>query len=88
MRCTQDIRAVDVPITQWVGLLAEFTIAMVTRLVAIVILSHIFIIPAIFVAVIGAWLANFYLKAQLSVKREMRLASTFLLYVHTERRFQ
>jgi hypothetical protein len=86
MRCTQDIRAVDVPISQWVGVLAEFTIAMMTRLVAIVTLSNIFIIPAIFVAVIGAWLANFYLKAQLSVKREMRLASAFLLYIYAERR--
>lgn len=71
-RCTQDIRAVDGPIAQWTIILTELTITLATKLIVIVILSPVFLVPAVFVAVVGAWLANFYLKAQLSVKREMR----------------
>lgn len=71
-RCTQDIRAVDGPIAQWTITLTEFTITITSKLFVIVILSPVFLVPAVLVAGIGAWLANFYLKAQLSVKREMR----------------
>jgi hypothetical protein len=47
--------------------------------VVIVAFSPVFFFPAILVAAIGATLANFYLKAQLSVKREMRFASPPLM---------
>lgn len=71
-RCTQDIRAVDVPIAQFVEILTEFTISMITRLAVIVIFSHVFLVPGLLVVAVGAWIANFYLKAQMSVKRELR----------------
>lgn len=51
---------------------------MTTKLVVIVLVSHVFLVPALLVAAVGAWLANFYLKAQLSVKREMRSVPAFL----------
>jgi hypothetical protein len=71
-RCTQDIRAVDGPIAQWTLTLTDYSISVTTKLIAIVFFSPIFLFPAIVIAIIGAGLANFYLKAQLSVKREMR----------------
>lgn len=78
-RCTQDIRAVDGPIAQWTLVLTEMSIAIITKLVVVVMFSPVFIIPAIFVAAVGGLLAKFYLKAQLSVKREMSNAKAPVL---------
>ncbi|KXN82428.1 ATP-binding cassette transporter abc4 [Leucoagaricus sp. SymC.cos] len=78
-RCTQDIRAVDGPIAQWTLTLTEFSITTTTKLVVIVLFSPVFLFPAIFVASVGAKMANYYLKAQLSVKREMSNAKAPLL---------
>ncbi|KAL9711361.1 hypothetical protein Ac2012v2_005906 [Leucoagaricus gongylophorus] len=78
-RCTQDIQAVDGPISQWTLTLVEFTIAMSTKLIVIVMFSPAFLFPALFVAVVGAKIANYYLKAQLSVKREMSNAKAPVL---------
>ena len=71
-RCTQDMRTVDGPIPQslyWV--FSEF-IGMLTKLSVIVIFSPMFLFPGIAVAILGISMGNLYLKAQLSVKREMR----------------
>ena len=81
-RCTQDIRAVDGPIPEAVVALTEFGITLLTKLVVIVIFTPIFVFPVVFVAMSGFFLGNLYLRAQLSVKREMRYAITVLpLYI-------
>ncbi|KAH9945600.1 hypothetical protein B0H21DRAFT_822934 [Amylocystis lapponica] len=69
-RCTQDIAAVDGQVAMYFQWLVELTLSMVMKLLAVVALSPIFIIPGIFVAIIGAGCGQLYIKAQLSVKRE------------------
>lgn len=49
---------------------------MITRLAVIVVFSHVFLVPGLLVVAVGAWIANFYLKAQMSVKRELRQDSS------------
>ena len=77
-RCTQDIRAVDDPIPEIVVVLTELVITMLTKLVVIIIFSPIFMLPSMFIAIFGLFLGNLYLRAQLSVKREMRYAIAVL----------
>jgi ABC-type multidrug transport system fused ATPase/permease subunit len=77
-RCTQDIRAVDGPVPEAVMALTELGIALLTKLVVIVIFTPIFVFPSVFIAIFGFFLGNLYLRAQLSVKREMRFAITVL----------
>lgn len=50
---------------------AGMTVSMLTQLGAVVLYTPTFILPAILIAIIGGWLGNIYLRAQLSVKREM-----------------
>ena len=54
--------------------LTELAITLLTKIVVIVIFTPIFVFPSIFIAVFGFFLGNLYLRAQLSVKREMRYA--------------
>lgn len=61
---------VDTQVAQYFQWLVELTISMGMKLFAVVALSPIFIFPGIFVAVVGAWCGQLYIKAQLSVKRE------------------
>ena len=42
-------------------------------------MSPVFLIPGALVALIGGWLGQIYMKAQLSVKREMSKASAPVL---------
>jgi hypothetical protein len=49
-------------------------ITMVTRLVVIIIFTPIFLFPTMAFSMAGFYLGNLYLRAQLSVKREMRYA--------------
>jgi hypothetical protein len=44
---------------------------MLTKLVAVILFTPIFIVPGIGIAAVGAWCGQIYIKAQLSVKREM-----------------
>ena len=52
--------------------LTELGITLLTKLVVIVIFTPIFLFPSMFIAILGFFLGNLYLRAQLSVKREMR----------------
>ncbi|KAH9912641.1 uncharacterized protein B0H18DRAFT_889646 [Fomitopsis serialis] len=70
-RCTQDIAAVDGPITDYFQSVVELTVAMACKLAAVIIMSPIFLLPGASVAILGGWLGQVYMKAQLSVKREM-----------------
>ena len=53
---------------------------MLTKLSVIVFFSPIFLFPGIGVAILGITVGNLYLKAQLSVKREMRYTELLTLY--------
>jgi hypothetical protein len=58
---------------------------MVVKLAGPVFFSPIFLVPGVLVAVLGIYLANIYLKAQMSVKREMRYARVlFRLFLSTD----
>ncbi|EGO28521.1 hypothetical protein SERLADRAFT_354415 [Serpula lacrymans var. lacrymans S7.9] len=78
-RCTQDIQAVDGPVAQSVSLWTEVTIAMMVKFTAVTVLTPIFIIPGILVGALGWICGKFYMKAQLSVKREMSNAKAPVL---------
>ncbi|KAK0465231.1 uncharacterized protein EV420DRAFT_1637381 [Desarmillaria tabescens] len=78
-RCTQDIRALDGPITMWFMYVVEISVTMVVKFVAVVIVTPLFLFPSVIVALAGAWCGQMYIKAQLSVKREMSNAKSPVL---------
>ncbi|KAF8963033.1 multidrug resistance-associated ABC transporter [Flammula alnicola] len=78
-RCTQDIRAVDGPIPQAFADLTEVSMTLITKIGVIIIFTPPFFAPGLAVAGLGFYLGNLYLKAQLSVKREMSNARSPLL---------
>ncbi|KAF5338427.1 hypothetical protein D9758_012247 [Tetrapyrgos nigripes] len=78
-RCTQDIRAVDGPIPMWLQWVAELTMVMIVKLFAVVLITPIFFIPGVLVFVFGSITGQIYIKAQLSVKREMSNAKAPVL---------
>ena len=71
-RCTQDVLAIDGRIPQAVAPLTNMGITILTKLVVIIIFTPIFLCPTMAVAALCFYLGNLYLRAQLSVKREMR----------------
>ncbi|KAH9480765.1 ATP-binding cassette transporter abc4 [Psilocybe cubensis] len=78
-RFTQDIQTVDEPIPHslmWVG--SQF-IGMLGTLGGIVLFSPVFVFPGVAVAVLGIYVGNLYMRAQLSIKREMSNARAPLL---------
>ncbi|KAG1747913.1 uncharacterized protein EDB91DRAFT_1245381 [Suillus paluster] len=78
-RCTQDIRAIDGPFAQGIGWVVELSIAMVVKLGAIVFMTPVFLAPGLFIGLLGGWVGRIYMKAQLSVKREMSNAKAPVL---------
>ena len=52
-------------------IIVRVAVLMICKLLAVVIYTPIFLLPSIFVIGFGVWLGNVYIKAQLSVKREM-----------------
>ncbi|KAI0066574.1 P-loop containing nucleoside triphosphate hydrolase protein [Artomyces pyxidatus] len=70
-RCTQDIRALDGPIADSFQELAATCIGVLVNLAAIVYFTPVFLFPGIVVAYLGVHLAQVYLKAQMSAKREL-----------------
>ncbi|KAH9951515.1 hypothetical protein B0H21DRAFT_775731 [Amylocystis lapponica] len=54
--------------------LMEDTFSMALKLGAVFITAPIFTLPGIIVAIVGAWIAGLYVKAQLSAKREASIA--------------
>lgn len=71
-RCTQDIRSIDDQIPQSLFFLSELGISMVTKLGAVVLFTPMFFFPGMLVGALGMYAGNIYMRAQLSVKREMR----------------
>ncbi|KAF8908922.1 P-loop containing nucleoside triphosphate hydrolase protein [Gymnopilus junonius] len=78
-RCTQDIRTVDGPIPQSLMWVFNQSAGMLTKLAIIVLFTPVFLFPGIGVAILGILLGKAYLKAQLSIKREMSNARSPLL---------
>ena len=68
------MRSVDGPIPQSLYRVFSQFIGVLTKLSVIVIFSPIFLFPGIAIAILGIFMGNLYMKAQLSVKREMRYA--------------
>ncbi|KZV98610.1 P-loop containing nucleoside triphosphate hydrolase protein [Exidia glandulosa HHB12029] len=78
-RCTQDLQAVDGPVSTALSELIERGVSLVCKLGAIVILSPVFVIPGVFTLSLGWWLGQLYMASQLSVKREMSNARSPVL---------
>lgn len=51
--------------------LVELSLLLIVRFLSVVFMSPIFLIPGFIAGALGAWIGNIYIKAQLSVKREM-----------------
>lgn len=62
---------VDGPIADGFSWVAELTLVLVTKFSAVVIITPIFLIPGLVMFFIGGLCGQIYMKAQLSVKREM-----------------
>ncbi|CEL51761.1 ATP-binding cassette transporter abc4 OS=Schizosaccharomyces pombe (strain 972 / ATCC 24843) GN=abc4 PE=3 SV=1 [Rhizoctonia solani AG-1 IB] len=73
-RFTQDIRSVDGSLSDGLNHLVDMTISLLSRFIAVIVFSPIFTIPGAAVFVIGIWVGQIYIAAQLSVKREMSKA--------------
>ncbi|KAF9525551.1 multidrug resistance-associated ABC transporter [Crepidotus variabilis] len=78
-RCTQDMAAIDIQLTWCLNGLVSLLVGMVVKLSGPVFYTPIFILPGIFIAVVGSYIGNIYLKAQMSVKREQSNARSPML---------
>ncbi|KIJ23254.1 hypothetical protein M422DRAFT_786228 [Sphaerobolus stellatus SS14] len=78
-RCTQDIQAVDGPLAAAYVELVEVGLTVIGRMGIVIIFIPIFIFPALGIAFMAVYTSNFYLKAQMAVKREMSNAKAPLL---------
>jgi hypothetical protein len=72
------MRSVDGWIPQGFSEVVEITMSIISKLGIIIIFSPPFLVPGVAVAALGLYLGNLYLKAQLSVKREMRYATAIM----------
>lgn len=85
-RFTHDISSVDGEVTGslssfrtfsknlWPMLIfstVEISLFLIVRFFSVVLMAPIFLVPGFIAGVLGAWIGNIYIKAQLSVKREM-----------------
>lgn len=57
----------------------EMTFSMLVKFTAVVLMTPIFLIPGFVAATLGGWCGQIYIKAQLSVKREMSNAKSPVL---------
>ncbi|TDL13954.1 hypothetical protein BD410DRAFT_757430 [Rickenella mellea] len=78
-RCTQDINAVDGPVSHYLSWLCELTITMMVKFGAVILFTPIFLFPGIALAIFGCWCGQVYIQAQLTVKREMSNARSPVL---------
>jgi hypothetical protein len=71
--------SVDGPICQLFAWCIEITLAMLIKFIAVMYLTPMFIIPGTAIAVLGVWLGQVYMKAQMAIKREMSNAKAPVL---------
>lgn len=55
---------------RWFGVIVEMSLEMLMKLGVVVLMSPIFLIPGVVIAIIGSYVGEIYMKAQLAVKRE------------------
>ena len=70
---------VDTTIPDYLNIVLSLGISMFVKFFAVVILSPVFLLPGIAAFMIGALAGQIYIKAQLSVKREMSVAGAPVL---------
>ncbi|KAL7284518.1 hypothetical protein ACG7TL_001809 [Trametes sanguinea] len=70
-RCTEDIGMVDNRVARATEAMTEVFVYMVLKVIAIIILSPIFIAPALIVSLASGLCTNVFIKVQLAVKREL-----------------
>ncbi|KAH9059058.1 P-loop containing nucleoside triphosphate hydrolase protein [Lactarius vividus] len=78
-RVTQDIRALDGPISNTFSWFVEISFTMLLKFLAVVYFTPVFSVPGIALTVFGAWLGRVYMKAQIAIKREMSNAKAPVL---------
>ncbi|KAH8990840.1 hypothetical protein EDB92DRAFT_1935217 [Lactarius akahatsu] len=78
-RVTQDIHALDDPISRTFNRLIEITINMLIKFATVVFLTPVSVVPGLAMVVLGAWLGQVYMKAQIAIKREMSNAKAPVL---------
>ena len=71
-RCTQDIRTIDTRIAQSLMWVISQSLGALFKLCIVAFLTPASFFPAVGIGLLGIWIGNLYLKAQLSVKRELR----------------
>ena len=69
----------DTDFVRNVAVLMEVTIFLLMKVIAVVAFTPLFLIPSVIVAIVGGVLGHVYIKAQLSVKREMSVAKAPVL---------
>ncbi|THU87009.1 P-loop containing nucleoside triphosphate hydrolase protein [Dendrothele bispora CBS 962.96] len=70
-RITQDINTIDDGLPRTTRRMFEMTTSLVIKLGAIVLFTPVFLIPGVLSLAIGYWLGSLYLRAQMSVRREV-----------------
>ena len=65
--------------SQTLGWLVEITLYLLLRFGAVVVMTPAFVAPGLVVGILGSWCGQIYIKAQLSVKREMSNAKSPVL---------
>ncbi|EKM56946.1 uncharacterized protein PHACADRAFT_172648 [Phanerochaete carnosa HHB-10118-sp] len=78
-RCTKDIQSVDLTVPMCLHSVFSMALSCAVKLVVVVTFTPFFLLPAVFVLASGGFLGQVYLKAQLSVKREMSNAKAPVL---------
>ncbi|KAF9500349.1 P-loop containing nucleoside triphosphate hydrolase protein [Pleurotus eryngii] len=78
-RCTQDMKSIDSFIPQYLDMLLDMATDMVIKLGVIIIFAPSFLGPSIVIAILGSWLGQVYITAQLPVRREMSIAKSPVL---------
>lgn len=77
-RCTQDIRTIDTRIAQSLMWVISQSLGALVKLCIVAYLTPASFFPAVGIGLLGIWIGNLYLKAQLSVKRELRSVELWL----------
>jgi ABC-type multidrug transport system fused ATPase/permease subunit len=75
-RFTKDMRSIDGPFTELAVGVFDISMGLIIKLVTIVLFVPFFSIPAIVIGVLGGFIGEMYIHAQLSVKREMSNAKS------------
>ncbi|KAF9013099.1 P-loop containing nucleoside triphosphate hydrolase protein [Cyathus striatus] len=78
-RCTRDISSVDGSLAILCWAVTETALSLFNKLLIIVLVNPMSLIPGIFIAIIGYYTAQLYLKAKLPINREMSTAKAPVL---------